>query len=216
MTPGAILSRPRPPADLLAIGAAEKFVPSSTLLDWIRANYLTQHGPLFDPVHAHLEDAKLGVVWTNVENMRHMRRIVGQAELVEYIGGRSGAWTKARAEQQLLEWFGELPDFVLTFDALYAADVDDVAFCALVDHELCHCAQKEDEFGAPKFDRITGLPKFAMRGHDVEEFVSVVRRFGIEAAGERAVDFVVAAAAMPSIGPAKIAQACGTCLRLAA
>jgi len=217
----AILSRPRPPPDLLTVDGLmrERFVPDPALLDWVRTCYLTEHGPLYDPVHSHLDQAKIGVLWTNVANSRQMRRIVGQAELVKHMSARNGTWTKARSDQQLSEWFGdELPDFVLTFDAVYADQAEDAQFCALVDHELCHAAQEIDEFGSPRFDRITGLPKFAMRGHDVEEFVSVVRRFGIEAAGQSAVDFVIAAAARPEVAQAKLAEACGTCvvMRLAA
>jgi hypothetical protein len=51
-----------------------------------------------------------------------------------------------------------------------------------------------------------------MRGHDVEEFVDVVRRFGIQAAGEAATDMVIAAAQKPEIAEARLAQACGTCM----
>lgn len=215
MTPAAI-ARPQPPAQLLELGAAELFVPDLGLVSWIRRSFIAEHGPLYFEGHAHLWDAEIGALWTNVANSRHQRRIVGQAELVENLGGRAGAWQRARMEQQLREWFDPLPDFLLTFDALYAAGTDDVSFCALVDHELCHCAQATNEMGAPVFRRDSGKAKYAMRGHDVEEFVSVVQRFGIEAAGERAVDFVLAAAAKPAIGPARIGDACGTCVRLVA
>ena len=125
----------------------------------------------------------------------------------------STGWQKARAVQQIHEWFGDLPDFLLTFDALYAAQVDDSSFCALVDHELYHCAQAEDEFGMPKFNSSTGEPVWAMRGHDVEEFVGVVRRFGIEAAGDVATDLVIAASREPEVAPARLSQACGTCTK---
>lgn len=53
-----------------------------------------------------------------------------------------------------------------------------------------------------------------MRGHDVEEFVGVVRRYGARAAGVQAM--VDAASAGPQIAAVKIAQAYGTCrLRVA-
>ena len=71
----------------------------------------------------------------------------------------------------------------------------------------------KDEFGAPKFNQQTGRPSFTMRGHDVEEFVGVVRRYGAEATGVRAL--VDAANAGPEIAAADIAQCCGTCLRAA-
>ena len=79
---------------------------------------------------------------------------------------------------------------------------------ALAEHEMYHCGQERDEFGAPKF-RKSGLPAFAMRGHDVEQFVGVVRRYGAGAAGVMAM--VDAANRPPEIADIRIAQACGTC-----
>jgi hypothetical protein len=40
--------------------------------------------------------------------------IVGQTEQPMFHGGK---WRRARQEQQLQEWFGELPDFIVTIDA---------------------------------------------------------------------------------------------------
>ncbi|ASJ61546.1 hypothetical protein SMB554_20520 (plasmid) [Sinorhizobium meliloti] len=85
---------------------------------------------------------------------------------------------------------------------------------ALVEHELNHAAQATDAFGAPKFSRSTGRPVFTIRGHDGEEFVGVVRRYGADAAGIRAI--VDAANRPPEIARAQIAHAGGTCqLRVA-
>ncbi len=216
---GVIYQRPRPSSDLVSMEGlvkSDRFIPASRLLDWIRSAILAEDGPLHNPEHAHLNDAVIGCLWTNCENSRQMRKIVGQAEMPANKGGTAGKWAKARSEQQLDGWFGEIPDFLITFDALYAEQAEDVNFCALVEHELYHCAQEIDEFGEPKFSKSTGLPKYAMRGHDVEEFVGVVRRYGIQAAGPEAVDMVIAAASLPVIGPAKIGESCGTCLRLVA
>ena len=196
-------ARPAPPADL----GLNEFRQAPEVEAWIRRNYIDPTGPLFTPEHAHLEFATIGVLWASYLNVKQMRRIVGQAEAPM---PRGNAWQKGRLEQQLNEWFGGVPDFVLTFDADYVRDCADIAFCALVDHELCHCAQALDEFGAPKFSQ-DGRPKFSIRGHDIEEFVSVVRRFGIEAAGKYAVDFVNAAQSAPEVGAVDIAKACGTC-----
>ena len=212
------LARPLPPADLVSIDGLvepDRFVPAPPLLSWIRECYLHEDGLLFSADHTHLDDAEIGVLWTTAENTRHGRRIVGQAEMPSNAGG-SGKWRRAKQEQQLREWFGLVPDFLLTFDAAYCMGVDDITFAALVDHELTHCAQQTDAFGAPKFSQSTGRPLWCMRGHDVEEFVSVVRRFGIQAAGEAATDLVIAAASPPEIAPAKIARVCGTCAKRAA
>jgi ribosomal protein S27AE len=114
---------------------------------------------------------------------------------------------------QLLGWFGMAPDFVLTFDAHYCASCSDAEFMALVEHELYHCGQQRDEFGGLKF-RKSGLPVFAMRGHDVQEFVGVVRRYGADAAGVR--ELVEAAKKEPEVSAVRVAQVCGTCQLLRA
>lgn len=207
-----IPARPRPPKALSAQADLPQpglFLPAPDVVAWIMANFVSVTGPLYSPGHAHLAHAHVGALWTNCSNTRQMRRILAQAEMPFL---RGGAWQKGRVEQQMREWFGDVPDFVLTFDAEHAAECSDIEFCALVDHELCHCAQALDEYGCPKFTK-EGVPKFAIRGHDVEEFVSVVRRFGVAAAGDSAVDFVIAAGQSPEIGAAPIALACGTCGR---
>ncbi len=209
-----LLARPRPPAEILtieALAAADRFVPAPDLHDWIRAAYFSEEGDLFTEEHGHLEEANIGCLWTTAENSRHGRRIVGQAEIPMNSYARLGKWQRGRGVQQLEKWFACVPDFLITLDAIYADEVDDATFCALVDHELFHCAQAEDEFGQRRFSKTTGLPVWCIKGHDVEEFTAVVRRFGIEAAGEKATDFVIAAARRPEIGPAKVAGACGTC-----
>lgn len=209
-------SRPLPPARILDIDATSDgiFVPAPEVEHWIRDAFLDPAGPLYFEGHEHLRAATLGVLWTTAENIKSGRRIVGQAEMPERGGG--GAWSKARAAQQRRTWFGQDPTFLITLDAFYCDGADDAQFAALVDHELCHCAPKLDDFGSPKFNQQTGEPMFTIRGHDVEEFVSVVSRFGIEAAGEAATDLVIAAARRPEIAPARLAQACGTCRQRAA
>ncbi|MQV46648.1 putative metallopeptidase [Sinorhizobium medicae] len=113
------------------------------------------------------------------------------------------------AGKAVKQWFGFVPDFIITLDAEYCRACGDAEFMALVEHELYHSAQETDAFGAPKFSPSTGLPVFTIRGHDVEEFVGVVRRYGADAAGVRAI--VDAANRPPEIARAQIAHACGTC-----
>ena len=208
-----ILTRPQPPSELVEISGRDIFMPAPDLMEWINAAYLDEDGMLFTFDHDHLREAEVACLWTNAENSRHARCIVGQAEIPPG-PPRGGKWALARVKFQLEEWFGYQPDFLITIDALYAAGVDNADFCSLVDHELYHCAQDTDEFGMPKFNKTTGLPSYCIRGHDVEEFVGVVRRFGIGTVADGP-EFVIAAAAKPEIAPAKLAHACGTCLRLA-
>lgn len=195
-------SRPMPPADM----RFEEFRPAPELEAWARAVFI-EDGPLCNPDHEHLRQASIGCVWTTVENVRSMRRVVGQAELMPPMA--MGKWQKARAVDQIAGWFDGLPDFMLTFDATAMREFDDASFCAVVEHELYHCAQLQ-EFGAPKF-HLDGSPWFGMRGHDVEEFVGVVARYG--AAATQVGDMVRAANAGPLIAGASVAAACGTCMK---
>ncbi len=55
-------------------------------------------------------------------------------------------------------------------------------------------------------------PKLAMRGHDVEEFIGVVRRYGVGESTGALARIVSAANSAPEVGVAGISQACGTCL----
>lgn len=203
--------RPLPPVVLHDPIDAPSFLPAPDLTEWLRETFINEGSSLENEDHRHLRFASLGVLWSSVPNSRQGRTVVGQAE--DGTPRAMGRWAKARAEQQITEWFGSIPDFILTFSADYAAQATDEEFCALVEHELSHCGQARDDFGAPKF-RQSGLPAFTMRGHDVEEFVGVVRRYGADASGVR--DLVEAASHEPLIARASIAQACGTCMQRAA
>lgn len=199
--------RPKPPSELLDIEAQASFMPAHDLALWISEHILLETGSLHNDEHQHLQDATLGVLWTNVPNKRQGRVVVGQAEIGQPRGSM-GKWPMARAEQQITEWFGEVPDFILTFDARYADQCSDEQFCAVVEHELYHCGQALDAFGQPKFTQ-DGRPSFAMRGHDVEEFIGVVRRYGIVTPDVAAL--VDAAQSEPLIKRVEIEEACGTC-----
>lgn len=188
--------------------ASDTFVPAPELVDWIRSAYLDEDGPLHTPEHAHLNAAKIACLWTNAANSRAGRQIVGQAEMPAR-GNKGGKWQKARAEQQLCEWFGTIPDFLITIDAVHADSIDDRAWCCLIEHELRHCAQAEDEFGMPRFDKATGDPVFTIRGHEIEAFTADAERYGPQALGDDAVDFVIASAKPPVVTDSKIAIACG-------
>jgi len=203
------MTRPLPPEEMA--DAQERFMPDAELHDWIVDTFIAADGELANPDHAHLNDAEIGVLWTNVDNARNMRSVIGQAELMPPMA--MGKWQRSRAVQQVEEWFGSIPDFLLTFYAPAASTMDDASFCALVEHELYHCGQKLDVYGMPKFAQ-DGSPSFAIRGHDVEEFVGVVARYGGAASGVQ--EMVDAANARPMLMRATIAGACGTCLRVAA
>ncbi len=186
---------------------APRFMPAPEVEAWVQAVVLDEAGYLHNPDHEHLQSATLAFLWAGIENTRAGRTIIGQCEH-EPPGGVMGKWSRGRAELQLEGWFGVLPDFLITLDANYCVNCTDNEFCALVEHELYHAAQATDGFGAPKFSKSTGLPIFAIRGHDVEEFVGVVRRYGPSREVQALID---AAAQPPEVAPIRIAQACGTC-----
>jgi hypothetical protein len=202
-------TRPFPPADL--INGMDGFAPSDDLAAWARTSFIDEGAHLQNDDHAHLRHADIGFLWTNVENAKQGRSIVGQAE-GGTPQGAMGRWAKARAIAQVHGWFGRVPDFIITIDANYAAICGDAEFCALIEHELYHCAQQRDQFGAPKF-KASGEPVWALRGHDVEEFVGVVRRYGAAATGITAL--VEVANRGPEIAAARISHICGTCQRAA-
>lgn len=200
----AVKSRPQPPAALMETHD-EQFVPDHEFRDWIVSTFIDDAGHLHNPDHQHLRFADIGVLWTNVDNSRNMRTVIGQAELMPPMA--MGKWQRARAEQQIADWFDGMPTFVLTFHAKWASIMDDASFCALVEHELYHCAQKTDDHGQPKFTQ-AGLPSFGIRGHDVEEFVGVVARYGPTAEVSRMVE---AALGERDASRLDVARACGTC-----
>ena len=204
----AMGGRPFPSDELMEIPGS--FAAGTELLNWVRATFLSEDGPLYNPDHDHLAYASLALLWTSAPYKKHGRLVAGLAEMPSVQGN---AWVRARIDRQLIEWFGEVPTFLITLSAPIAAALDDANFCSLVEHELYHCGQAVDEFGSPKFNAETGMPNLAIKGHDVEEHLGVVRRYGTGAAAAGVAELVAAASRSPSVAMASISQACGTCLR---
>lgn len=200
-----VVDRPMPP-DVVDDDMPEAFVPAPEFWEWIRDTFVLGSGPLQNPEHEHLIDASVGVLWTNAINISKQRTIYATAEIPQI---QAGGWKRARFECQLRQWFPEPIDFLLTFSASECMRLDDRSFCALVEHELYHCAPQLDQYGNPKFNDKTGRPMYAIRGHDVEEFTGVVRRYGATSWEVRAL--VNAANQPPLIDGASIDIACGTC-----
>ncbi|UXZ98890.1 hypothetical protein K3169_13965 [Pseudomonas phytophila] len=203
------MDRPMPPASLLEITDLSDFgirlTPALEVWEWLHAEILADTGSIHNEDHAHLIDADIQVMWASSSYGKQGRTVLGQAEQVMF---RAGGWQKARMEQQMRDWFGDIPAYIITLAADYCAQCSDEDFCALVEHELYHIAQAKDQYGAPKFTQ-EGLPKLEMRGHDVEEFVGVVRRYGASPDVQALVD---AANKPAEVGKLNISRACGTCL----
>ncbi|WP_311880942.1 MULTISPECIES: putative metallopeptidase [unclassified Pseudomonas] len=203
------MERPFPPSSVLELSELSAFgirlIPAPEVWKWLQTEILADTGSIHNEEHAHLIDADIRVMWASAAFTKKGRTVVGQAEQVAF---RAGGWQKARMEQQMLDWFGEVPAYIITLAADYCAQCSDADFCALVEHELYHIAQATDQYGAPKFTQ-EGLPKLEMRGHDVEEFVGVVRRYG---ASPQVQELVDAANNPAEVGKLNISRACGTCL----
>lgn len=203
------MRRPMPPPSMLEITEwADVFTrlePAPEVWKWIQSEVLAETGNIHNPDHAHLIDADIEILWASIGFAKKGRVVIGQAEQVAF---RAGGWQKARMEQQMRDWFGRVPAFIITLAADYCSQCSDAEFCALVEHELYHIAQAQDAFGAPKFTQ-EGLPKLELRGHDVEEFIGVVRRYG----ADQQVQAMIDAAKQPAeVANIDIARACGTCL----
>ncbi|UVL59212.1 hypothetical protein LOY54_14200 [Pseudomonas sp. B21-032] len=198
------MSRPTPPADLLD-SPFLMLRPGPEVWEWIQREILAETGSIHNPEHAHLIDANIGVLWASSAFTKKGRTVLGQAEQLMI---RAGGWQKTRQEQQLRDWFGHEPEFLITLAGDYCAQCSEAEFCALIEHELYHIGHKLDKYGAPAFTD-EGMPKLEMRGHDVEEFVGVVRRYGPSHDVQQLID---AASRPPEVAKINISRACGTCL----
>jgi len=195
-----------PPDHLVDIFAPPAFEPSSDLDQWARSMFIDDGAIMENPEHAHLKPAHIGWCWTNVPAKRHGRIFLGQCEMPQET---AATWGKARGECQLRDWYGVIPDALITIYAPRWMLMTDRQAMALIEHELSHAGHAKDEWGQPRFDRKTGQPIYAMRAHDVEEFVGVVERYG--ATSPALATMAESIAAGPLFDDDGIAFACGAC-----
>lgn len=182
--------------------------PGREMSAWVKKTFIDGRGPLVNPDHAELEPADIAVLWTNETYEKKGKNVLGEARIGEPSG--SNKWSTGRTRQQLSRWFGGVPDFLITLDALWVLENDNASVCALIEHELYHCRHKRNRYGDKAFT-MDGLPKWMIAPHDVEEFVGVVERYGAEAT--RVKEFVEAATSAPTVSAADIAGVCGSCMR---
>ena len=214
------LCLPEAPEHLRSPFGGSLFEPAPDLAGFIQEAFVQPGAPFWRAEYEHLAEARIGVLWTNVDRVKDGLRTLGMCRLVRASGDK---WSNGRALQQSLEWFADwwpdaddpLPHFELTFYAPWVAQANDPSACGLFAHELRHCGQKTDRWGEPAFDE-NGDPLFAIQGHDVEQFVSVVEDFGIAAAGQAGVRFVEAANRPPRFTAAEVAGICGCGAKLQA
>ncbi|MDC4655621.1 putative metallopeptidase [Acinetobacter baumannii] len=211
--------RPFPPQELIDKADEEEAIllaPAPDLMNWVIANFLTIGDPLHNPNPnpnpdhiaelIHDNEEFLAFAWASSACMAKKRMVLGQCEKVMF---NQGGWKKARQEQQMRDWFGYVPAYLITIDASYCDQATDRDFCALIEHELYYIGVERDEDGDPLISEMTGLPKHYLAGHDVEEFVGVVKRWGADESVKRLIEVAKQA---PFVSDVNISKCCGTCL----
>ncbi|QGA44730.1 transposase [Acinetobacter nosocomialis] len=213
------MKRPYPPEqdnpyaddeDLIDSGGLLHFEPANNdLWPWIEETFLCEWGKLHNPDHEHLlsfQPPEISFLWAYAKCEAKDKRVYGQTEKVMI---NVGGWRKQRQELQLINWFGDVPKYIITLDARICQVMSDTDFCALVEHELYHIGHKKNKDSGEFEYTSVGEPRLYLRGHDVEEFHGVVQRYG---ASEEVQKMVNLANEGPTISRANIAHACGTCL----
>ncbi len=176
--------RPFPQTDFIDQAQEEeaiRIIAAPELKEWVITNFLTLGGELHNPDHDHIaellhdDETFLAFAWASSAFTLAKRMVLGQCEKVMF---NQGGWKKARQEQQMRDWFGFVPIYLITIDANFCEQASDREFCALIEHELYHIGVERDGDGEIVYSDHTGLPKHYLAGHEVEEFVGVVKRWG--------------------------------------
>jgi len=207
--------RPFPPHDLIDKAEEDEAIrlaPAPDLMNWVITNFLTIGGPLHNPDHDHIAELLhdneefLACAWASSACVAKKRMVLGQCEKVMF---NQGGWKKARQEQQMRDWFGYVPTYLITIDASYCDQATDRHFCALIEHELYHIGVERDSDGEIIYSDHTGLPKHYLAGHDVEEFIGVVKRWGPSKNVKRLIEV---AKNPPFVSDLDISKCCGNCV----
>ena len=207
--------RPFPPTEFMDQAEEEdaiRLAPAQELLAWVKDNYLTIGGQLHNPDHDHIAELLhdneefLAFAWASSAAMAKKRMVLGQCEKVMF---NQGGWKKARQEQQMRDWFGFVPQYLITIDAAFCEQTSDREFCRLIEHELYHIGVERDEDGEIIYSDVTGLPKHYLAGHDVEVFFGEIRQHGIDSSVQRLLEIAKNA---PFVSETNIAACCGNCV----
>lgn len=126
------------------------------------------------PEFQHLKDGEAVIDWLlrSEEKTRHGRFVLGTTYIPSVQGDLSDCF-----DWMLARLLGRTPDFLIILDRTFWRSAPARDKEILVFHELLHCDQKRDAYGERKFHR-DGTPWWAIRGHDIEEFVETVQRYG--------------------------------------
>jgi len=207
--------RPFPPTDLMDQAEEEEAIrlaPAPELKEWVMNNWLTLGGELHNPDHDHIAELLhdneefLAFAWASSAAVAKKRMVLGQCEKVMF---NVGGWKKARQEQQMRDWFGFVPQYLITVDAAFCEQASDREFCRLIEHELYHIGVERDEDGEIIYSDMTGLPKHYLASHDVEVFFGETKRWGADESVKRLLEIAKNA---PFVSETSIAACCGNCV----
>ena len=206
----SVESMPSPPEHMLDTHDKKiYFEPAPEMTAWILATFVSKDGPLTHKVHKHLVYAPPAVLWTNVPNSRGGNKIAGTASMPA--NAKGDPWAMAQRKRQLLDWFGKVPEFLITLHAPLWDLSDYRRRLAVTEHEMLHCGHRKDDFGCFRYSRETGKPIFFLKGHDVEVFVHEGERYGVGASSGASMQLFEAWKRAPSVTDAQISEVCGTC-----
>lgn len=105
--------RPYPPVNFTGENwlPYTRLIPATEIGEWVNQNILSEEGRIHNPDHAHLVDADVAFMWASGSFSKSGRIVLGQCEQVMML---AGGWQKSRMEQQMHEWFGRIPKFIIT------------------------------------------------------------------------------------------------------
>jgi Putative phage metallopeptidase len=132
------------------------------------------------PEFVDLVDGEATIDWLfkRDEKIRGGRQILGAVHMPKVPGELNPCfgWMLERV-------FGRKPDFLVILDRNYWLEPSETHAAIphlreiLVYHELTHCIHQVDREGGKRYDH-DERPIWGLRGHDVEEFTAVARRYG--------------------------------------
>lgn len=127
------------------------------------------------PEFAHLHEWRPDVAFILRDDpeSQNQRSIIGTCSMPTVQGRHRRLFTWLMERQ-----IGYEPVFLFTLDKAWWEAASPHMREILMFHEMLHAGIAKDAFGCDKFHRETGVPIWAIVGHDVEEFEAVVRRYG--------------------------------------
>lgn len=137
------------------------------------ATYLTRLLALDEFEHLKSGEADIAVLMRAEPKVKQGRRVLGTVYLPAVQGELSPVF-----DWLLGRFLGRYPDYLMVLEDGWWEAASPRQREILIYHELCHCVQKVDQYGEPRFDRETGKPIWGLQAHDVEEFNAVVSRYG--------------------------------------